>query len=246
MSQTINIDSINEMNIILNDGDCSDILFENVCNILKDFGLDFGTTNKGEDINHNNSTVISLDQQYSSGLETIIFAPYNNTRLGYSDSLALALKASFKNNGIEANKILCGKIGYREDDNGNITNLIPTITEELIDANYDTSFVVISLGTQANDCELIAKSIIEGLARQKLFLDNDDNKTDLIYRSNAGEFVKDVAAYFGSTNEELLKYNTIANREVLESQAIINPNIRFIDYFSDTEEIHINHHHYKR
>ena len=55
------------MNIILNDGDCSDILFENVCNILKDFGLDFGTTNKGEDINHNNSTVISLDQQYSSG-----------------------------------------------------------------------------------------------------------------------------------------------------------------------------------
>ena len=239
MSQTISINLINEMNIILNDGDCSDILFENICNKLQNDGLDFTITNNGELINQNNSVVISIDQQYNSGSETLIFAPYNNTRLGYSDSLAIAMQTGLREQGIVASKILCGKKGYREDENGNVSYTVPTLTEELIDGNYDTSFVVISLGTEANDYETIADGIKSGLARQRYYLDNYDAKSDLIYRATAGESVRDVAAYFGSTTDELFKYNTIANRDVLESQTVVNPNIENMSIFSDLEEIEI-------
>ena len=239
MAINVNVDSINKMNIILNDGDCSDVLFDNICDILREDGLVFTVTKEEIDINQNSSLIISLDQQYSSGAETIIFAPYNNTRLGYSDSLALSMKSAFLNYGVVANKILCGKVGYREDNNGIISNSIPTITEESIDSNYDSSFVVISLGTQVSDAEIIAKSIESGLARQSYYIDNYDAKADLIYRSTAGESVKAVAEYFNSSAEELSSFNNLINRNILESQAIINPNIKSMIPFYENEDFYL-------
>jgi hypothetical protein len=236
MSETINedvsTDEINQMNIILNDDDCSDSLFSEVCDKLTEDGISFKTTKDEDSINVGNSTVITLDQQYNSGASTLIFAPYDNTRIGYSDSLALSMQAAFSQNGFFADNILCGKIGYREDENGNISSYVPTETEEAIDIDSDTSFVTISFGTENVNAEWVAKSIENGLARQKYYLDNYDSDYDLIYRANAGDSIDVVAGYFNSDSTTLNNYNKIKNSTLLDGQTVINPNVTSMEVFN--------------
>ena len=164
------IDSINDMHIILYDNDCSDVFFDSICEILERDGVNFTRTKDIQQVDVEDSTIITLDQQYSSGSNTLIFAPYDNTRLGYSDSLALAMNASFQHNGFSSNKILCGKVGFREEKDGKISNLVPTETEDCIDINHNASFVTFSFGTDSIEPEMVARSIEEGLIRQKLYL----------------------------------------------------------------------------
>lgn len=216
--------SINELNIIINDCDCSDTFFEDVCSKLYDGGLRFKTTKNNSDVNHANSVVITLDQQYSSGFDTLIFAPYDNTKIGDSDSLALAMQTSFKQGGLNADKILCGKVGYRVNENGDVSEVIPTETEEAIDLTHNTSFVTISFGTQNLDPEVVSQCIQNGLARYIYYLNNYDSHNDLIYRSTDGESVEMVAGYFNTSPELLIKKNKLENKIALNSQAIINPN----------------------
>ena len=92
-------DDVNNLNIIINDNNCSDSFFQEVCSNLKDDGLEITVTKDDENINVDNSVIITLDQQYSSGSSTLIFAPYDNTRIGNSDSLTLAMQSAFLQNG---------------------------------------------------------------------------------------------------------------------------------------------------
>lgn len=236
----VSSDDINDMNVIINDNDCSDVFFNNVCDILREDGLEFTSTSNNEGINQDNSVVITLDQQYSSGFNTLIFAPYNNTRLGYSDSLALSMQSAFLQNGFFADELSAGKFGFREDENGNITNLIPTETEEAIDDNYDTSFVTISFGTSNVNAEWVAKSIENGLARQKYYLNNYDSNTDLLYRSNANEDVEVVANYFDSTVHDLNLYNNLNSNDTLNSQVIVNPRVSIMTIFDKNTQLKID------
>ena len=176
------------MNIIINDNDCSDSFFVEVCSLLNEAGIVFSTTRKCNGIDIDGSTVITLDQQYNSGNSTMIFAPYDNARTGYSDSLALSLQAAFNQNGHPINKLYCGKVGYYEDDNGNVNSFCPTETEQAIDSLSEVSFVTISLGTDCKNPKLVAEIIKNGLIRQKYYLDNYDKKNfvafDVLFRCN--------------------------------------------------------------
>lgn len=239
-STDISLDEINNMNIIINDSDCSDNFFGEVCDKLIDDGIVFNTTTGCENIVGDSNVVITLDQQYSSGSDTIIFAPYNNTRLGYSDSLALSMQAAFKQNGFLGNNIVCGKIGYREDENGNVTSIIPTETEEVLEADSDTSFVTISFGTQNVNSEWVAKSIENGLARQKYYLDNYDSGSDLIYRASADDSIEIVADYFNSDIGELSLFNGLTTQSVLDSQTIINPEAARMEVFNQNSQFSID------
>ncbi len=235
-SADISLEGINDMNIIINDSDCSDTFFNDVCDKLSEDGVTFTTTSGCASINKDSSVVVTLDQQYSSGSDTIIFAPYNNTRLGYSDSLALAMQAAFRQNGFLGNSITCGKIGYREDENGNVTSMIPTETEDAMDTDSDTSFVTISFGTQNVNSEWVAKSIENGLARQKYYLENYDSGSDLIYRASTTDSVEVIADYFNSDVNELSSFNNINGDTVLDSQTIINPEISEMDVFNQNAQ----------
>ena len=218
-------DSSDSMNIIINDNDCSDIFFSEICNLLSQEGIYFKISKKCNDINIDGSTVITLDQQYNSGKSTMIFAPYNNARTGYSDSLALCMMAAFNQNGYDINKLYCGKIGYFEDENGNINKFSPTETELAIDSLSEVSFVTIALGTDCKDASVVAEIIKNALVRQKYYLDNYDKNADLIYRASENDSIENVANYFGSSIEELNLMNKIKDSSFLDSQAIINPNI---------------------
>ena len=228
----VTLEEINDMNIIINDNDCSDTFFEDVVSNLTDDGIKVTTTNSGIDINQNDVTVIALDQQYSAGPGTIIFAPYDNARVGESDSLALSMQAAFKQNGFEVDELACAQAGFREDENGNIETFFPTDTEEAIDNDHDSSFVTISFGTQNQNAEWVAKSIENGLARQNYYLKNDDSNTDLIYRANSNDNIEDVANYFGTDSNSLKKFNNINNSELNDSEAIVNPVVDSMNAFN--------------
>lgn len=235
-STNIPVDDVNSMHIVLSDNECSDVFFDEVCRILSEDGLNFSILKDDVESTVDSGVLITLDQQYNSGFDTLIFAPFDNTRLGSSDSLTLAMHAAFRENGFEVRKVLTGKVGFREDENGNVTNVIPTETEDAIDSNLDTSFITISLGTQIANAESVAKSIESGLARQKYYLDNHDSGEDLIYRSDAGEQVQVVADYFHTSVKEFCAFNDLEDTEVLDSRTIVNPNIVHFDSFKP--EVH--------
>lgn len=236
----INNDDINNMNIIINNNNCSDAFFHNVCGQLEEDGIRFVTTDKDNGINVDSSLVVTLDQQYSSGSDTFIFAPYDNTRIGDSDSLTLAMQAALLQNGYQADKILAGKTGFKEDENGNVINIIPTDTETNIDVNYDTSFVTISFGTQNLNPIDIARSIENGLARQCYYKYNHDSNTDLLYRANSGEKINMIAEYFNSNSTDLSNYNSITGSEISTTQIIINPEVSRIEAFNKDIDFEIN------
>jgi len=240
ISTSVTKDRINEMNLILNDQDCSDTFFEEVCTKLEEDGISFVRAKDGNDISSDSSVIVTLDQQYSSGSDTIIFAPHDNARLGNSDSLALSMQAAFQQNGFLGNKITCGKIGYREDENGNVSRSIPTDTEEALENDSDTSFVTISFGTQNVNSQWVAKSIENGLARQSYYLDNYDSDTDLIYRANLDDSVEVIADYFDSDVNSLNNFNGIQDHVAVDSQAIINPNVGKMDVFNSNSQFSID------
>ena len=227
----ISENDINKLNIIIDDSDCSDTFFDEVCSTLSEDGIKYKISKNGENVNVGNAVVITLDQQYSSGYESIVFAPYDNARIGDSDALTLSMYAAFKQKDVSINNILCGKVGYRVDENGNVSNMIPTDTEKNIEENHDTSFVTISFGTQQIEPSVVAKSIESGLIRYISYMNNYDSQTDLIYRSSEGEDIKMIAEYFGSTPELLALANKLESREQIAAQAIINPSVKDIDVF---------------
>lgn len=231
-SASVSASDINSMNIILNDCDCGNTFFTDVVEILKNDGLSVETTSDCADINRDNCTVITLDHQYSAGAGTVIFAPYDNARMGNSDSLAISMKCAFDQNGFFVDDILCSQVGYVEDENGNVSTTVPTSTECAIDSEKDTSFVVISFGTQNNNAEWVAKSVENGLARQKYYLDSYDNRADLIYRADSGELVENISNYFGTDKTSLKAYNGITSDDLSDSQTIINSNISNYEVFN--------------
>lgn len=229
-------DEINEMNIILNDGDCSDSFFNDVVQNLVDDGLKVTATSNFQDINQDNSIVITLDQQYSAGPGTCIFAPYNNTRLGNSDSLALCMQSAFCQNGFLAEEISCGQIGYEKDENGNISYMVPSATERAIDDDKDISFVTVSFGTSSTDSKLVSKSIENGLSRYHHFLQGANAQSDLIYRASESDSIDIVAEYFGTTADELIDANNMKQDGFYNSQTVINPSVKTMDVF-DTNSV---------
>lgn len=231
-NSNVSVNDINMLNIIIDDSDCSDNFFDEICKILSDDGLKFKVSKNGNGVNVGNSVVITLDQQYSSGFESIVFAPFDNARVGESDALALSIQSAFKNINLSTGNISCGKVGYRISDDGNVSNIVPTSTEEAIDENHDTSFVTISLGTQTIEPDDIAKCIENGLARYVCYINNYDSQTDLIYRSTDGESVEMVSNYFASTPESLSFANNLTNKETLDAQAIVNPVVKDLDVFN--------------
>lgn len=234
------IQSINDLSIIINDHECSDSFFEAVCNRLDEKGVQYSISHLGNDINVDHSVVVTLDMQYCGGDHTMIFAPYDNARLGQSDSLSLAMYAAFLQNRFTIKELSNGKIGFREDEEGRKRGIVPTETEEIINPSFLTSFVTISFGTGVSNPSIVADSIINGLARFKYYLDYCDFNTDLVYRSSPNDKVEVAAKYFGVSNHELVTYNHLDDPYTLNGDVIINPLVGTVEAFKLNHSFSIN------
>lgn len=219
-SISVSLADINDLNIIINDNECSNLFIESICQQLDMDGIEYTFTNQSDGLDIQDAVVITLDQQYVAGPRVAIIGAYQNNRNDNSDALALALDTAFKANGIDSDGIFCGRRGYRQDNQG-ISTRIPTPTEEAIPDDTNTSFVTIAFGTNTPSAEEIATVIEEGLGRYVAYISG--KKTgDLIYRAQSYDTLGSVANRFGTAEFEVSNFNNL-DKLIPSDEAIINP-----------------------
>ena len=98
----VSLNEINEMNIIFNNSECSEKFMESIYTKLDNDGIKYNVSKKNNNIDVDNSVVITLDQLYMSGPNTLVIAPYENDRLGNSDALAIAANTAFYEKGFRS------------------------------------------------------------------------------------------------------------------------------------------------
>lgn len=242
-SMNVSLDDVNSLNIVINDNKCSNAFFGEVCQGLRDDGVIFTQTENCENVDANNSVVISLDQLYMSGPGMMIFVPYDNERVGDSDALALAMETGFKVEDLETTGIFAGKVGYRELVKGYIQTRVPTSTEEAIGVDKNISFVTISFGTDNKNAKDVAQSIENGLARYVYYQREKENGEDLIYRVAGGDVMADIEErFYGSSAREIDYYNDLEYNvdKVYMNDTLRNPCIANRESFNEDSEIKLN------
>ncbi len=222
----ISIEEVNSLNIIINDNDCREEFINSVCEELDKDGIKFTFTRNGENIDVDNAVVITLDQQYMAGPGTVVFAPLENERLGYSDALAIAAQKAFYEKGFLVDGVACGQMGFRENENGTVSERIPTDTEASIGKDKMSSFITVSFGTQNTHAGLTAAAIEATLTRYASYLKSGYGYEDLIYCVEDGQTYSDIGYILGVDADTLDSYNdTVDSSRLLAGEAIINPNV---------------------
>lgn len=220
----VSLEQINSLNIIINDSNCREDFINSVCEELDRDGIKFTFTRDNENINVDNSVVITLDQEYMAGPATVVFAPLENGRIGNSDALALAAQKAFYEKGFLIDGILCGQMGFRENEDGTISERIPTSTESTVGKDKNTSFVTISFGTQNTHAGLTASSIEAMLTRYYSYINAGYGNEDLIYCVEDGQDYEDIAAVLDTDAESLDYYNKTSDENLLlTGETIVNP-----------------------
>ena len=194
---SIGVDQVNDLNIIINGGNCSDSFISGIAEELAEDGINVSWTQDLEGMNTDNSIVITLDQQYISGPGMVIVGPYQNGRDDNSDALALTMKAGFNEQGFFADEIQCGRTGYEELPDGTVVEMVRSDTEKKVGPN--TSFVELCFGTQNTNPGLVGKAIKLSLARYANYLANEKVSEDLLVRTDVPEMYGD----------EMLPENTV-------------------------------------
>lgn len=224
------LDQINKLNIIIDDGDCSDAFIAEVHDELEKDGIKFKKSNKANNINYDNSVVITLDQQYVSGPGVLVIAPRDNKRIGNSDALALAMDTALYEKGFITDGIECGVRGFREED-GRVVNRVPSKTEDKINKKYNTSFVTIAFGTDNINAELVVEAIENGLTRYNSYIQTN-SKEDLIYWASDDTDINMYAEMFNTTAERIRLTNKITGEVVPVDTTVKNPRVDLIRQFS--------------
>ena len=193
----VGVEQVNDLNIIINGGNCSDSFISGIAEELAEDGINVSWTQDLEGMNTDNSIVITLDQQYISGPGMVIVGPYQNGRDDNSDALALTMKAGFNEQGFFADEIQCGRTGYEELPDGTVVEMVRSDTEKKVSPN--TSFVELCFGTQNTNPRLVGKAIKLSLARYANYLANEKVSEDLLVRTDIPEMYGD----------EMLPENTV-------------------------------------
>lgn len=165
----VSLEEINSLNIIINSCTVENTFFNDVCQELSNDGIKFIGRSDCIDVYINDAVIITLDQEYSVGEKTIIFAPFQNFLPGNSDALVLSAQTAFYEKGFLIDHITC---------NNNLSNkYISADTEK--DAN--TSYVTISFGTYNVHAGLTAAAIEATLTRYYSYINEMYTFEDLIY-----------------------------------------------------------------
>ena len=230
----ISVQQVNDLNLIINNSNCSESFISGVTAELDRDGIAYTLTENENGIDVNGAVVISLDQQYISGPGVVVLAPYENDRAGNSDALALAVTTGFDECGFLVGDTQCGKIGYKELDDGTVVERIPTETEDSINTYNDTSFVTICFGTNNTNPDLVGKAIKLSLARYVNYVTNENVSSDLIYRKETDDTIEDVAK---KTNNSIVD---VSDDGILpDDTVVVNSVVKKLDSFDKTITINL-------
>ena len=174
----VSLEEINNLNIIISNCTVQSDFFSDVCQELSRDGIKFICRNNCIDTNIDDVVIITLDQEYSVGENTIIFAPLQNFRAGNSDALVLAAQTSFYEKGFLVEGIDCSNNPNKEYAFGD--------TDAIIERDANTSFVTVSFGTYNVHAGLTAAAIEATLTRYYSYIDKMQITEDLIYCDAGG------------------------------------------------------------
>lgn len=176
----IDIEDINQLNIVINDNDCGDAFFQEVCENLETYGLEFTRSKNEETAKAENATVITLDQVYSTGPSVVLVGSRDDNAATKSEALLMACQSEMYRQGFDS-VMVSGLKEFQQQEDGNVLcKKIASPTEEVVADS--SSFVTISFGTSNQSKSLVAKTIINALGRYDYFVSNNQDMITPIER----------------------------------------------------------------
>ena len=168
----VSIDDINDnLSLIINDNDCGNAFFEDFCQSLEEQGIEFRTSRSNDNLDYENSTVITLDQQMVAGEGIALVGPQKDGTANHSEALLMSMLVTLHNDGWEANAI-AGISQYQSLDNGDVIyTTVPSPTEQA--ATKSDAQITLAIGTMPADATIdkLAKDVTVALGRYSNYFD---------------------------------------------------------------------------
>ena len=216
----VSIDDINEnLSLVINDNDCGNAFFENFCQSLEEQGIEFITSRANDNLDYENSTVITLDQQMVAGEGIALVGPQKDGTANHSEALLMSMLVTLHNNGWEANAI-AGISQYQSLDNGDVIyTTVPSPTEQA--ATKSDAQITVAIGTMPADAttEKLAKDVTVALGRYSHYLMNDAKDVEIIADPKSVHAEYDNSYYFDKQIIYANSFNHSQQVEIVDSKS---------------------------
>lgn len=193
----VSIDDINDnLSLIINDNDCGNAFFEDFCQSLEEQGIEFLISRSNDNLDYENSTVITLDQQMVAGEGIALVGSQKDGTANHSEALLMSMLVTLHNDGWEANAI-AGISQYQSLDNGDVIyTTVPSPTEQM--ATKSDAQITVAIGTMPTDAttEKLAKDVTVALGRYSNYLINDEKHVEIVSEPNSVHAEYDNSYYF--------------------------------------------------
>lgn len=216
----VSIDDINDnLSLIINDNDCGNAFFEDFCQSLEEQGIEFLTSRANDNLDYENSTVITLDQQMVTGEGIALVGPQKDGTANHSEALLMSMLVTLHNDGWEANAI-AGISQYQSLDNGDVIyTTVPSPTEQM--ATKSDAQITVAIGTMPTDAttEKLAKDVTVALGRYSHYLMNDAKDVEIIADPKSVHAEYDNSYYFDKQIIYANSFNHANHLEIIDSKS---------------------------
>ena len=216
----VSIDDINDnLSLIINDNDCGNAFFEDFCQSLEEQGIEFLTSQANDNLDYENSTVITLDQQMVAGEGIALVGPQKDGTANHSEALLMSMLVTLHNDGWEANAI-AGISQYQSLDNGDVIyTTVPSPTEQM--ATKSDAQITVAIGTMPTDAttEKLAKDVTVALGRYSHYLMNDAKDVEIIADPKSVHAEYDNSYYFDKQIIYANSFNHANHLEIIDSKS---------------------------
>ncbi len=216
----VSIDDINDnLSLIINDNDCGNAFFEDFCQSLEEQGIEFLTSQANDNLDYENSTVITLDQQMVAGEGIALVGPQKDGTANHSEALLMSMLVTLHNDGWDANAI-AGISQYQSLDNGDVIyTTVPSPTEQM--ATKSDAQITVAIGTMPTDAttEKLAKDVTVALGRYSHYLMNDAKDVEIIADPKSVHAEYDNSYYFDKQIIYANSFNHANHLEIIDSKS---------------------------
>lgn len=212
---SVSTDDINDLNLIVNDNDCGNAFFVDICDYLEKQGLDFITSKQNDNLKYEDATIITLDQQMMSGEGITFIGPKQDGTANHSEALLKAMQVTFHTRGWDTTSE-AGIAEYQTLDNGEISYVtVPSPTE--VDSLDSSAQVTVAIGTTPDGytTQKIAEDLMLSLARYQDYLKNVSNYVQIDKNATGLHMQNDNSYYF---NDQINNASSFSPSLVVEVQ----------------------------
>lgn len=191
----VSINDINDLNLIFNDNDCGNAFFNEICEALKNKGLQFTTSKQNDNLMYEKATVITLDQQMIAGEGVAFIGPCQAGTANHSEALLKSMQMTFHQRGWDTDS-LAGVMQYVPYNEEEVYNAVPSDTENAV--LPDSTYITVSFGTMPEgfEVEKVAEDTLLSLARYQHYLEDDSENVAVVSNPDVPKPVNDNHYFF--------------------------------------------------